>query len=470
MPDSEHSTRTDRPGGDGAAASADDADPGAVRRPPGPDGLPVVGCAHRLIRDPLTFVDDVGATYGDVVGYHVAGVRFTLVLHPEYVQQVLVADHDRFRRWTGDEWNVLGDVAAEGLLLTEGEQWRRQRRLLQPAFRPDSIASYAETMVEFAADAADAWTDGETIAANRAFSQLTLDVLAAALFDVDVRGHEDAVTRLARLLNDRGESTVATFLPDWLPTPGRRRFDRAAADLDAFVDDLVAERRDAGADGDDLLSVLLRAEGEDGATLSEREVRDQLVTFLFAGHETTSLALTYTWLLLATHPEQRQRLDEELDAVLGDDDPTLSDLPDLAYTERVVREALRLYPPVYVIFREATRDTTVGGYRVPEGSKLSVPQYHVHRDPRFFDDPGTFRPARWTDEMEADLPEYAYFPFGGGPRHCIGMRFALTELTLMVATLARRVSFALESDPDPGFQPGVTLRPADPVRMRVEKR
>ena len=236
--------------------------------------------------------------------------------------------------------------------------------------------------------------------------------------------------------------------------------------LESLIEELIAARRaDPGGRGD-LLSLLLAA-GEDGSAPPEAELRDQLITFLFAGHETTALGLTYALRALGHHPTARERLREELAEVTGDEPPGLADLPELSYTDRFVRETLRLYPPAYALFREATEDTELGDYRIPAGSKLSLPQIHVHRDGRFYDDPESFRPDRWTDGTER--PEYAYFPFGGGPRHCIGMRFARMELKLVVATVLAAVDVDPVGGPDIDFEPGVTLRPAEPVEAVVRR-
>jgi cytochrome P450 len=297
------------------------------------------------------------------------------------------------------------------------------------------------------------------------------------------------------------EASAAMLLPDWAPrTPTERRFDRAMADFDALVADLVAERyasqRDAGrtnggtasheSDGDsergngeavsyelqgdngecdDLLSTLLDAEFPGGTTMDESTVRDQLVTFLFAGHETTAVALTYAVWLLGGTPDAAIRLHEEVEAVC-DGDPTFTDVPSLSYTERVVKEALRLYPPVHLLYRQPRSETTLGGYRIPADATLQLSTYHIQRDSRWWDAPEEFHPDRWTGEN--DRPEYAYFPFGGGPRHCIGMRFATLELVLALATLARRIEFErVTDDLDP--EPKVTLEPGT-VEMRIHHR
>jgi len=436
--------------------------------PPGPDGLPLLGNTLSIAGNTFGFYDEL-AEYGDVVTYTVAGQRFVTLLHPDHVERALLHDFETFRKWSGQEFGI--DLAPDGLLFAEGEQWRRQRTSIQGAFTLERIESYTDAMVEYAGRTVDGWDDGETVAVDRAFSRLTLRILARSLFDLDIGDDEGVVTRTADVLNERADArNLQVFLPQWVPTPLNRRFERAMADMEDLVAELIEERREDPDEYDDLLSLLLTVEDEEGRQLSHEELVDNMVTFLFAGHDTTSLALTYTFLLLSTHPDVREELDREYDAVLGGDPPELDDLDDLAYTERVVKESLRLYPPAYVLFRQADADVAVGGYRIPEGTIVTLPQFRLHVDPRFWDSPDEFRPERWTEEMEADLPDYAYFPFGGGPRHCIGMRFAMTELKHLVPTIAQRVDFDLLSDPEPECQASVTLRPADSVEMRVRKR
>jgi cytochrome P450 len=434
--------------------------------PPGPSGLPWLGNVFDLIRDPFAFYDRIAA-YGDVVSYIVAGQRFCALLHPDHIEHVLVASPEKYRRWLADEWDVFGGFGAEGLLLTHGEQWRRQRQLIQGAFTPDRLESYADAMVEHTRRTAEGWEDGETVAINRAAARFTLEILTTSLFDLDVAEQRGVVADAARSLNERADTGLGTFLPGWLPIPSNRRYRRRMSAFEALVEEMIEERQATAEPGDDLLSLLL-AVGDDEATLSRDEVVYNLVTVLFAGHETTSLALTFALFLLAQHPEKRDRLVEEVDAVLDGRPPTPADRDRLKYTEQVVTEALRLYPPAYVLFREVTEPAEIGGYEIPEGTKLSLPPFHIHTDGRFYDDPDAFRPERWTPGFREELPDYAYFPFGGGPRHCIGMRFARLELELALPALFQRVDFELASDPDLDFQLGVTMQPVSDVRLRVE--
>jgi len=460
------------PGADGSVEGADEGGAGDLpeETPPGPDGWPLLGSTIQFVRDPWGFYDQL-AEYGDVVSYDVGGFPFVTVLHPDHVQRVLVTDSDAYAKTQFGGRG--GEFAPDGVLFSEGEQWRAQRSMLQDAFTLDRIQRYGETMGDVAAEHVAAWPDGEAVALDRVYSDLTLDVLARTLFDLDLGERGEAVTRVADALGERADSrNLSTFLPNWVPTRRQRRFDRAMADFEALTDDLIAERRTAPdlEERDDLLSILLAAEGPDGYRHSEEELHDQLLTFLFAGHETTSLALTYTSMLLAEHDDVLARLHEEWGEVLGDDRPGVTDLPALEYTDRVLTEALRLYPPAYVQFRRTRRDVELGGYRVPEDTYLSVPQFRLHQDERFYDEPDRFDPDRWTDEFEDELPDYAYFPFGGGPRHCIGMRFARTELQLVLPTVLRSLDLELLSDPDPELGVSATLQPVSDVRARVRRR
>jgi len=459
-------TTVDGTDGDGQSAAVQDGVP--AETPPGPDGLPVIGNALSLVRDPRAFYDEM-SEYGDVVRYSVPFMDFCTVLHPDPIERVLLHDRESFGKFGFEDMG--GELASEGLLLTDGEQWRRQRSIIQDAFALDRIQRYGDAMGRYAEDLVAGWDDGETIALNRAFSRLTLRVLTHSLFDLDLEAEADVVTEFATVLNDRGSlDGVSTFVPMWIPTPQNRRYKRVLDEFRSFVEGLIDERRGETEAYDDLLSLLLTAEDDAGETMSETEVRDQMVTFLFAGHETTSLALTYTFLQVAQRADVRRSLDAEYDALLEGTVPDRTDLDHLAYTDRVIQETLRLYPPAFILFRNTLEDTELGGYRIPEGTKLTLPQFHVHTDDRWYDDPETFDPDRWTDGFEDSLPDYAYFPFGGGPRHCIGMRFAMLELQTVIPTIAQQVEFELLSDPDPDVDFATTLRPAADVRVRVHRR
>ena len=451
----------------------------AQRRPlpPKRSGLPVLGSAVAFARDPYAFYDDVAA-HGDVVRFSLGTIDVVGVLHPEVIESVLVEGFDRFRK---PEQAGGVDVLSEGLLLSDGEQWQRQRERLQPMFYRERIETYAETMGEYAAATADEWASADgSVDLLEATSTYTLRVLGKTLFGVDTDEHRQAVRAGAEAIRERSsESPVTLEVPDWLPTPRNRRYRRGIDRLEGVVDDVLADQsEDAG--GDDLLSLLVDAGAtgrdgvgpdDDGPAPSEREIRSQLVTFLFAGHETSASALTWALYELGRKPDVAARLVEEVDAVVDGPYATLADLPELPYTGQVLRETLRRYPPAAAIFRETDEAVELGGYRVPADTFVVLPQFHVHTDERWWNAPLAFDPSRWDDVADppGDRPEYAYFPFGGGPRHCIGMRFARMELQLALATIARRYRITHDHD-DVGQDVGSTVRPDETVRATFERR
>ena len=449
------------------ASPSEHADPGTEitdRTPPKHEGLPILGSSPALFREGLDFGDRIKA-HGDVVAYDALGTQFVAVFDPILVEEILVGRSHAFEK--GEyETEFLSFIAPEGLVTVEGSQWRRQRQLLQPVFRPARIRAFAETMVADATVLAENWDDGAVVPLRDEFSTYALSVLTHTLLDVDLDAERGAVVREAVDAISTRTTGVDMFVPEWLPTPSKRRYRRSVAALDDLIATLIAERRTGTDEYDDLLAALLAAEFDDGSTLSASTIRDQLVTFLFAGHETSATALTYACWLLAGHTDVRVQLEEELATVLGDRDPIVADLSDLQYTEQVVMEALRLYPPAYNLFREPTEETTLGEYTISEDRVLHLSTYHIQRDERWWDAPDEFRPARFSEE-DPGRPEYAYFPFGGGPRHCIGMRFAMMELKLALATLARRVRFERTCALDPS--PRVVLDPGR-ASVRVRKR
>lgn len=358
----------------------------AGREPPGPDGLPVVGNTFSLARDVFGFYERLAHEYeGDVARYRVADDAAYLLTHPDHVEQVLVIDAPRFVKGEMQQ-RQIGSAFGEGMLLAEGDDWRDQRTTAQPAFYRERIEAYAPVAVSHAEAMTAEWDDGETIEVHDAMTELTLSVLARALFGIDVRGRQSLVRAAATAARERFDtSRLGAYLSEWLPTRVNRRYKHSLAVLRAFIEELVAERRTADEPGEDLLSLLVAA--TDAGGMDDDTLRDNMATFLFAGHETTALAITYTWFLLGHHPDAQERLHAELDRVLGDEPPTAADLPKLDYTEQVVEEAMRLYPPVWTTFREPTTDTEVGGYTIPEGAIVSLPQWIVHRDERWYDAP-----------------------------------------------------------------------------------
>jgi cytochrome P450 len=442
----------------------------AVPRPPKRRGLPVLGSAVAFARDPYGFYEDV-AGYGDVVRFSMGSYEMAAVLHPDGIEQVLVEKFDKFRK-PDDAGGVA--VLADGLLLSDGEQWHTQRQRLQPLFYRERIETYAETMGAYAAAIADEWaaTDG-SVDLTEATSTYTLRVLGKTLFGIDTDDHRQAVRAGAEAIRERSsENPASVDMPAWLPTPANRRYQRGIDQLETVVDDLLADRHDAegGEGGEDLLSVLCTARGDDDA-MTESEVRSQLVTFLFAGHETTATALTWALYELGRQPRVAERLTSEVDDVVDGPHATLADLPALEYTEQVLWETLRRYPPAAAIFREVDDAVTIDDYRLPADTFVVIPQFHVHTDDRWWDQPEQFDPGRWDaiTEPPGERPEYAYFPFGGGPRHCIGMRFARMELKLALATIVRRCDVSHGHDDVP-IDVGSTVSPGEEIRARFDRR
>ncbi|GAA0668213.1 cytochrome P450 [Natronoarchaeum mannanilyticum] len=434
--------------------------------PPGPDGMPILGNTREYVQDPLAFFENLAREYGPVAEYVLGGEQFVQVSDPALVRRVLVDDNDSFVK--GERFmDTLKPVLGDGLLTSEGETWRTQRHTVEPSFYPEMLESYATEMTDVTERALAEWTPGERRDVHEDMMSLTVEIAAQALFDVDIRAQEEAIGDALEAVMDRAASSIRrpVDVPLWVPTPGNRRFNAALDDLHAVAERIIDQHERGGGDAGDVVSLLLAADED----LPRERIRDEVVTILLAGHETTALALTYALHLLSENPEKREKLQAELDDVLGGRTPTVSDLDELTYTEQVVEETMRIYPPVYDIIREADEDVEMAGYRIPEGRTVSFQQWVLHRDPRFYDDPERFRPERWTDELREELPPFAYFPFGGGPRRCIGDRFAMLEARLVLATICQ--DWNVESTVENlGFRPSITLRPDGPVEMVPERR
>ncbi len=420
----------------------------------------------------MGFFDEL-AEYGDVVHCEFPRIDAVAVFHPDYIGDVLLGQ-GTYERWNFDELKEFLDyeIAPRGLTFTRGEEWKQQRHFLQPMFGLDRLEGFSSAMVAATERLVDEWDDGEEIVVNEEFSRLTLSILTNSLFDFDLGERREVITEAAdelqAMADMSGAGAVEMLLPSWVPTHRNRRYKRAMDAFDATVDTLIEERRANPDQYDDLLTMMLEKEDDHDYSMSDEEIHDHLITFLIAGHETTAMALTFTWLLLATNPAEQDRLETEVTTVL-DGPPTADDLAALSVTERVAKEAMRLYPPAGMLFREATEDTALGGYRIPEGTKVLLPQFTVHTDDRWFDAPDQFRPERFTAEQSDERPDFAYFPFGGGPHQCIGMHFAMMELKHIVPIVARRVDFELLSSPQPEINMELTLQPSEDVRMRVHK-
>lgn len=431
---------------------------------------PLVGNLPAYMRDPIGFLCATRDRYGDVARVTLGPLEAVLVSHPSLVEEILVTHN---KRWKKDQFlQTLRPVLGDGLLSSEGDFWRRQRRLAQPAFHRDRIASYADIMVDYALALVARWRDGETRDVHRDMMHLTLDIVAKTLFGADVGEHADDVGEALETVLSFTVDPTYLLLPflRGLPTPAIRRFEAAVAKLDAVIYGVIERKRqNKGEKGSaDLLSMLLQAVDEDGSSMSDKQLRDECMTLFLAGHETTALALSWTWHLLTVNPEVDAELAKELSSVLEGRRPTLADVPKLKYTANVIAESLRVFPPAWSTGREACEDIELGGFHIPRGSQVWFCPWVIQRDPRFFEMPERFMPERWSGDLQKSLPRYAYFPFGGGPRLCIGQAFAQMEAVLLLATLAQ--AFRVEVLHVPIPDPTVTLRPKKGLLSCVTRR
>ena len=439
--------------------------PGPRRRVPALDAL-------RMGRDPLAFLTGLTA-YGDIARVPLGPETLYLFNHPDLVRDVLVTNHRNFHKGRGLERakNLLGT----GLLTSEGEFHLRQRRLAQPAFHKQRVADYGATMAAYAAARRDRWRPHAVIDAHTEMMALTLGIVGKTLFDSNVE-HEAAAIGAA--LTTTFESfNYGFFLPfgellDRLPLPATLRFRKARSRLDATIYRMIEDRRGSGADRGDLLSMLLFAQDSegDGGGMTDVQLRDELMTIFLAGHETTANALTWTWYLLSQHPDVEARFHAEVDSALGGRLPTADDLVSLPYTRMVLAESMRLYPPAWIVGRRALAPFEANGYEIPSRSIVLMSQYVMHRDARWFPDPERFDPERFAPERHSERPKFAYFPFGGGPRVCIGEQFAWLEGIIALATIAQRWRLRLVPNHPVALQPIITLRPKYGMRMIIESR
>ncbi len=445
-------------------------EPPILALPTGPPAHPLTGNLREFGADRLGYLRFLAREYGDFVPLKLLRGTAILLNHPDLIEEVLVAKKRHFIKARGTR--SLRSLLGNGLLVSEGSFWRRQRRLAQPAFHRDRVAAYSQTMVDYTERMLAGWQPGRALDVHHEMMGVTLAIVGRALFDADVSGAANVVGRglEVTLAHFNWWASTGFLVPLWLPVRPNREFARAKAELDRIVYDLITQRRASGEDPGDLLSMLLAARDEDGAGMTDRQVRDEVMTLLLAGHETTANALTWTFLLLSQAPQADARLIDELQRVLAGRAPTLADLPRLPYTENVTKEALRLYPPAWILGYEAVDDVTIGGYPVRKGTTMFMSQWVTHRDPRWFPEPDAFRPERWADPQIKQLPTYAYYPFGGGERLCIGKGFALMEASLLLATIAARYRLELTSGQALDLEPSVTLRPRHGLAMVARPR
>ena len=440
--------------------------------PPGPKGRLLGGNFRAFRRNALSYLQEATREYGDVVYFKLGPQHAFFLNHPDYIKDVLVTHHQSFMK--GRALQRAKRLLGEGLLTSEGEFHRRQRRLAQPAFHRARMASYVDVMTTYAARTSSRWHDGIELDISKEMMRLTLAIVGKTLFDADVEAEADeigaALTSVMELF-DMLLMPFSEFL-EKLPLPHVRRFRKAKERLDATIYRIIEERRACAVDRGDLLSMLLSARDEenDGGQMTDLQVRDEVMTLFLAGHETTANAMTWTWYLLSEHPEVEAKLHEELDAVLEGRSPTIEDVPRLTYTEMVLTESMRLYPPAWAIGRLALKDYEVGDYVIPAKSLVLLSPYVTQRDARFYPVPDRFDPERWRAEARDARPQFSYFPFGGGPRRCIGEGFAWMEGILLIATLAAHWRMRLVPNHRVEPNPVITLRPKYGMKMRVEKK
>ncbi len=457
-----------------AGARAGDAGPGRIRgRPPGPRGHLLLGSLREVQRDLLGLWLKGFREYGDIVGYRFGSIRACLIANPAHVQHVL---HDNHRNYNKNnlDYALLRRLLGNGLLTSEGAFWRRQRRLMAPMFQRQRVAEFCPLMVAGTVEMLERWQDlaasAQPFDLAAEMARLTLAIVAKALFSTDVSGEASAIGRALTEANQQLSQFSLMDLVPLIPTARKRRFRGALSTLDGVVGKMIAARRGAMNRDTDLLSMLLDARDEDtGGFMSERQVRDEVLTLMLAGYETTATALTWTCYLLSQHPDVEARLRDELAAVLGGRTPTAEDLPDLCFTRMVIEESMRLYPPAWVISRNAIGDDEIGGYRVRRGTTVVMCSFVTHRHPAFWPDPDRFDPERFTAPRSRERPAYSYFPFGGGPRVCIGNHFAMTEAQLVLATIAQRYSLRLVPGHPVELQPLVTLRARHGMLMTAHR-
>ncbi|MEW6131520.1 MAG: cytochrome P450 [Acidobacteriota bacterium] len=443
-----------------------------VAVPPGPKGAPLVGTLFELRRNPVAFLTRIAREYGDLVYFKLGSQEVFLVNDPELIKDILVTNSKNFIKSRGLQ--MAKTILGEGLLTSEGEFHRRQRRLAQPAFHRQRIAGYADEMVKYGAKLRDRWQNGETLNIAEEMMQVTLAIVAKTLFDADVEAEAKDIGESLTTVMKLFDRVTLPFpqLINKLPLPSNFRFAKAQQRLDDTIYRIINERRKSGEDRGDLLSMLLLAQDEegDGTGMTDKQLRDESMTLFLAGHETTANALTWTWYLLSQNPEAEAQFHAEIDSALAGRLPGFEDVPQLKYTTMVFSEAMRLYPPAWTLGRQVLNDYPLGQYVARQGSIILMSQYVMHHTERYYPQADKFDPERWTEAAQAARPKFAYFPFGGGSRLCIGEQFAWTEGVLLLATIGQLWRMRMMPGHRVEPKPIVTLRPKYGMKMTVEKR
>ena len=439
-------------------------------RVPGPRaGLPVIGQTLAFQKQPLDFCLKHKALYGDLVRFRVGIDDWHLLSDPEHVHRVLVTEAGKFEKPALAK-RLWRPFLGNGLVSSDGEFWKRQHKLILPGFHKKRVDSYGAVMVALTEQMIGSWKTGERRDVCNDFTDLTLAVVAKTLFDADVGGRARHVGRVMDVINQVlvDHINMPIDLPRWWPSEPNRRKVAALDEFRSIVGEIIEQRRASGEDRGDLLSTLVFARDEAGKRMTDTEIHDEATTLFFAGHETTSIALTYMWYLMATNPEVQDRLRGEIRAVAGDRALTVADLPKLGYLDMVVKESLRILPPVWSYMRAPTVDFPIGNYMVPKGDIIFISPFILQRDPRYFADPEVFRPERFAPGEDAKIPQGAYVPFAAGQRVCLGKAFALMEARLILATLVQHCRLSIPKGYELVFFPRLSLRPKHGMPADIE--
>ena len=437
----------------------------------GPSGNSIVGNLAELGEDPLGFLVSCDRDYGDIVPLRLGLTPACLITHPDLIEQVLKG-RESFVKSRG--FRALHTLLGKGLLTNEGDSWFRQRRLIQPVFHRKRIEGYGQIMVDYTEQMLATWHPDQSRDIHLDMMRLTLNIVMKAIFNQDVStGEAETVAHaLDVAMNWFDSKRRQNFLIwEWFPRPENIRYRDAISGMNDTIYEIIRQRRESGEDPGDLLSMMMAARDEDdGSGMSDQQLRDEIATLMLAGHETTANALSWTWMLLSQNPDAEAKLHEELQQVLQGRSPTIADLPQLPYANAVITESLRLYPPVSLVGREAVEDVKVGDYVIPEGCVVMLSQWVMHHSPQYFDDADAFQPERWLSDLEKQLPRGVYFPFGDGPRICIGKGFAMMEAVLILATVAQKYSLKLVPAHKIVPQPSITLRPEHGIQVTLNRR
>jgi cytochrome P450 len=426
-------------------------------------------------KDPIAYTRDLFQIYGDTVYLQIGKEHVFFTTNPDHIRQVTVEQANIFpknRDYT-DPHKGLARFTGQGILTSNGDFWRKQRKIVAPSMHTRRIQTYGDLITQYTAEMTEGWQDGQRLKMADTMLKLTLRVIAQVLFNVDASAASGKVSEAMEVIQEvsGGKNfSLMDMLPTWVPTPRELKARAALRDLDSLIYGIIDERLANPEDRGDLLSMLLMARDDEDQAMPRQQVRDEAVTMFLAGHETTANSMNWTWTLLARHPEVLAKLHSELDSVLAGRLPTYDDLPHLPYTEMVIKESMRLYPPAWSFSREAVEETRLGNYTVPKGSTVGIINYFTQRDPRWWSDGEAFRPERFAVEAEADLPKHAYIPFGAGPRICIGNAFAMMETRLILATVASRYTLHLDPGQAVHMKPLITLNPDGDLPMTVRRR